>query len=449
MGWPLLAGYASDLAAAAAGLGIVQCFAGAFAAGRFASRPPSPDLPPPALPFPDLPFTDQSRPGQSVSGQSLPPVTVLKPLHGDEPLLEQALASFCAQDYPAFQLVFGVSQPQDPAVAVVARLRKRFPAAAIDLVVCEAQHGCNRKVSNLVNMLGSARHELLVIADSDLHAAPDYLRRVVAALDRPGTGLVTTLSVGLPAAERLPERLAAAQITYGFLPGVLLARALGRQDCLGVTMALRRETLARVGGFAALADQLADDATLGGLVRAQGLAVRLARTLPATTVAESTMLAGFEHELRWARTIRAQAPAGYAASVLQYPIVLAAAACLLSGFAPWTFVVLAAAWATRGLAALAIDRAMRPMVAGSAHARALRAPWLLLPLREAMSAAVMLASYRTRRVTWRGHTLYASRAPIGPALRPGPGTGPASGLVPGATLGQARAAAPSTVGAAE
>ena len=365
---------------------MVQSGAGAFLAWRFARRlPPVPGL--------------------------LPAVTVFKPLHGGEPLLEQALATFCAQDYPVFQLLFGVSHPHDPAVAVVTRLRQRFPAAAIDLVVCDAQHGCNRKVSNLINMAGTARHDVFVMADSDLHVAPDYLRCVVAALAQPGAGLVTTLSIGLPATERLTERLAASQITYGFLPGVLLARALGRQDCLGVTMAIRRDTLARVGGLAALADHLADDAVLGRLVRAQGLSVTLAATLPATTVADATLAAAFEHELRWARTIRAQAPVGYAASVLQYPVVFAVCTVLLAGFAQWALLLLLAAWAARAQSAVLLDRALRQFVRGCAHGRALRAPLLLLPGRELMSATVIAASYRTRRVVWRGHTLYASRAP--------------------------------------
>ena len=386
---------ASFVAAAASGLGMVQAVAGGALVQRFARRP-------------------------AVTLDRYPPVTVLKPLHGDEPLLMDALVTFCRQDYPQVQLVFGVSHPHDPAVAVVEALRRQFPLAKMDLVVCDRQHGSNRKVSNLINMSAAARHDLLVIADSDLHVAPDYLRCVVAALAAPGVGLVTTLSIGLPAKDRLPERLAAAQITYGFLPGVLLARGLGRQDCLGVTMAIRRETLARVGGLAALADHLADDAALGGLVRAQGLTVRLAATLPATTVAEATLTAGFEHELRWARTIRAQAPVGYAASVLQFPILLAGLACVLAGFAPWTELLVLLAWATRAATALRIDRSLRPMVGGCRHGRALRAPVLLLPLREAMATAVMAASYRNRRVVWRGHAMYASRVLIDRRLVAGP-----------------------------
>ena len=386
---------ASFVAAAAAGLGIVQAVAGGQLVRRFARRPAG-------------------------TLERYPPVTVLKPLHGDEPLLMDALMTFCRQDYPHVQLVFGVSHPHDPAVAMVGALRRQFPLVDMDLVVCDRQHGSNRKVSNLINMSAAARHDVLVIADSDLHVAPDYLRCVVAALAAPGVGLVTTLSVGLPATKRLPERLAAAQITYAFLPGVLLARGLGRQDCLGVTMAIRRDTLARVGGLAALADHLADDARLGGLVRAQGLTVGLAATLPATTVAEATLAAGFEHELRWARTIRAQAPVGYAASVLQFPIVLAGVACILAGFAQWAELLVMLAWTTRAATALGMDRSLRPMVGGCQQGRALRAPVLLLPLREAMAAAVMAASYRTRRVVWRGHTMYASRVSVNRRMVAGP-----------------------------
>jgi ceramide glucosyltransferase len=365
---------------------MLQACAGVLAVRRFAARPP-------VLPGPRV------------------PVTVLKPLHGDEPLLEAALTTFFTQDYPAYQLVFGVAHMHDPAIALVSRLRQRFPAADVELVVCDALHGSNRKVSNLINMFGAARHDWLVIADSDVHATPDYLSSVVAELGRPGTGLVTTLSVGLAAAERLPERLAASQITYSFLPGVLMARALGRQDCLGITMALRRETLDRAGGLEALANHLADDSVLGGLVRAQGLSVNLATTLPATTVADRTLGTGFEHELRWARTIRTQAAAGYAASVLQYPIAWACLAVVLSGGAPGMLLVLALAWATRGLAGWQIDRTLRPLIRGSGYVRALRSPFLLFPLREAVSVAVMMASYRTRRVVWRGHTMVASRGP--------------------------------------
>ncbi len=255
-----------------------------------------------------------------------PPITILQPLHGDEPLLEEALASVFAQDYPDFQVVFGVQNPADPALDVVRRLQARFPERDIAVVVDATQHGSNRKVGNLINMLAVARHDVLVIADSDVHVTPDYLDRLVADLPRPGTGLATTIYTGLPANGGLAARLGATQITHALLPGALLARALGRQDCFGASMALTRATLERIGGLQALADHLADDNVLGRLVREQGLAVELAATVPATTVPETTLKALWMHELRWARTIRALEPLGFALSAVQYPLFWSALA---------------------------------------------------------------------------------------------------------------------------
>lgn len=376
----------AGLAGLAAAFGVLQAMAGVAVVRRFASRP------------------------RTLAARRAP-VTVLKPLHGGEPMLRQALASFCAQDYPEFQLVFGVAHASDPALAVVAELRAEFPRADIAVVIDPAQHGCNRKVSNLINMLPAARHDLLVIADSDLHVTPDYLDRVVAELAQPGAGLVTTLCIGWAAAWRLPERLGASQITYTFLPGALMARALGRQDCLGVTMALRRRTLERVGGLRALVNHVADDAALGRLVCAQGLDVRLANTLPATTVSDATLMAGFQHELRWARTIRSLAPAGFAASALQYPIAWGLAAALLSAGAGWSLLLCSGAWAARSAAAGMIDRALLPMARPGGYGQILRArPWIM-PLREAMSVAVMAASYRSRNITWRGHAMQIGAPP--------------------------------------
>src|SRR5271165_6592692 len=196
-------------------------------------------------------------------------------------------------------------------------------------------------------------------------------------------------------------------ITYTFLPGALLSRALGRQDCLGATMALRRETLARIGGLEALADHLADDNVLGRRVRALGLAVALAATVPATTVPEATLPALWRHELRWARTIRALVPGQFAASVLQYPIVWSLLALALSGGALWAWSLFETAWVARALAARAIDRALAPLLPQPPEGLAFRAPLWLLPLRELLSVAVMLASYAGLTVRWRDATLEA------------------------------------------
>ncbi len=330
---------------------------------------------------------------------------MLKPLHGDEPGLEDALATLCRQDYPDFQVVFGVQDPADPAIAVVRRVQTRFPGRRLTLVVDPTTHGANRKVANLINMLPAARHAVLAIADSDLHVAPDWLDRLAAALEPEGTGLVTTLYAGRPATGAWVQRLGAEQITHAFLPGALLARALGRQDCLGATMVLRRATLARIGGFEALVDHLADDNALGRKVQALGLAVALADTVPQTTVPEATPAALWRHELRWARTVRALAPAAFAASALQYPIVWALAAVALSGGAGWSWAGLAGAWTVRAAAGRGIDLALRR------HGGTLAFPlpvWLL-PVRELISLAVLIAAFAGNRVEWRGHHLTADR----------------------------------------
>ncbi|MBE7189579.1 bacteriohopanetetrol glucosamine biosynthesis glycosyltransferase HpnI, partial [Jatrophihabitans endophyticus] len=233
---------------------------------------------------------------------------------------DAALASALDQDYPNFQVVFGVQHPADPALAVVERLRRRFPHRDVALVVDGTPHGTNRKIDNLINMLPAARHDVLVISDSDIHAAPDYLRRVVGALHRPNTGLVTTLYGAWAASPSLARRLAAAQVNHAFLPGVLMSRRLGRQDCLGATMALRRSTLDEIGGLSALSPHIADDSALGRLVRATGRDIAIAETLTLTTASDAGLRDLFQHELRWGRTVRSVEPRGYAASCLQLPL---------------------------------------------------------------------------------------------------------------------------------
>jgi ceramide glucosyltransferase len=379
----------AGIAAALAGIGLGQAIAGAALVTRFAARPLR-------------------------AAVDCPKVTVLKPLHGDEPLLEAALASVCAQDYPHWQVVCGVQDPADPAIAVVRRLQARFPACNLVLVVDPTQHGPNRKIGNLINMLPAAKHDVLVIADSDMHVRPDYLVRLVASLEPQGVGLVTTLYAGLPADRGLPALLGALQITHGFLPGALLARAMGREDCLGATMCLRRDILARIGGLPALVHHLADDNVLGQRVRALGLRVALADTVVATTVPEASLAALFRHELRWARTIRALVPGAFAASILQYRLFWAALAVLASLGAAWAWALFLVAWATGALAALQIDRALRARL----PALAFPCPVWLLPLRDLLSVAVMLASYVGTRVDWRGHTLHSDQRPSPPVARP-------------------------------
>ncbi len=327
-----------------------------------------------------------------------PPVSVLKPLCGVDPLTELALESFFLVNYPDYQLVFGVQSETDPVLDVLARLRARYPDRDVTVVVDATLHGSNRKISNLINMLPEAKHELLVVSDADIHVPVYFLDRVVAALEQPNVGLVTTLYTGLPGAPGLPALLGASQINYTFLPGALLARQLGRQDCLGVTMALSKAVLAEIGGLEAVANNLADDQVLGRLVLARGYELALAQVVPATTVPEADFASLFRHELRWARTIRALVPVPYAASVLQFSLFWAVLTVLFAGGAVWSWGLFLFVLATRYAVSRKIDAELRLPKTGEA--------WLLL-LRDFCSTIIYVASFTGSQVDWRGQVMHA------------------------------------------
>ncbi len=322
----------------------------------------------------------------------LAPVTVLKPLCGAEPGLYDNLASFCRQDHPAYQVVFGVREASDPAIPVVRRLIADLGRDDVQLVVDDRVWGTNYKVSNLRNMMAVARHDVLVVADSDMAVGQDYLRVVTAPLEDAANGLVTCLYVGRPRAG-LWSRLGAAFINWGFLPSALVGQALGVDEgCFGATMALRRATLEAVGGFAAFDDHLADDHALGAAVRRLGQRVVLSPYLVDDDVHEPTLAALYAHELRWQRTIRVVAPAGHAGSILTNPLAFALAGGVLTSFAWPAVAVLCAALAARIVTARTADSAFAAPL-GS---------WLV-PFRDALSLAVFVHSFLGRRVRWRGH----------------------------------------------
>lgn len=322
-----------------------------------------------------------------------PGITVLKPLHGAEPGLKDALESLLAQDYPGpLQVVFGVQDPTDPAQAVVGDLRSAFPDRDIALVVEPTAHGANRKVSNLINMRGRARHEMLVLADSDIVVPPGYLQGLVAALEAPGIGVVTCPYRGRPAVGGW-SRLAAMGLSYQFLPSVAAGVGLGMaRPCMGSTIALRAETLDRIGGFEAFADILADDYAIGAAVRATGLESRVAPVLVAHDCAESSLSEVVRHELRWARTVRAIDPGGFFGSIVTYPTPLAAIAVLLTGGGASALAALAIALICRTLVWREVNRS----------AAASTGPWWWLPLRDGLSFVVYLGAFFVRAVDWRG-----------------------------------------------
>jgi ceramide glucosyltransferase len=320
------------------------------------------------------------------------PVSVLKPLSGNEPLLYENLVTLCRQRHPAFQLVFGVRSPDDPALEVVRRLRADFPACDIALAIGREQHGPNRKVSNLIDMLPRARHPWLVVADSDIAVPPDYLARVTAPLADPGVGAVTCLYRGRALAGFWSD-LGVQFIDDWFAPSVRVAHAAGsRRFGFGATIALRRDTLDAIGGFDALCGRLADDYWLGELVRRQGLATVLSDVVVGTDVTEDSLAALWAHETRWLRTIRSVDRAGFAGIFFTFtwPMLLLGVA--LAPQAPLLALVLAGALA-------------RSVLAGSARA-ALRAP-----LRDTLLLAEWVAALFGSRVRWRGQILSVKDMP--------------------------------------
>jgi ceramide glucosyltransferase len=320
-----------------------------------------------------------------------PAVSVLKPLHGDEPGLYDNLRSFAEQDYPALQIVLGVNDARDGALPAARTLILDLPSCDIALVVDARVNGSNKKVANLENMFEVARHDVIVLADSDMRVDRHYLRAVTAPLHDRQTGVVTCLYKGVPTGGKWSE-LGAMHINSGFLPSALVAESLGLGGgCFGATIALRRETLERIGRFSRLRDELADDHRIGDEVRGVGLAVVLSPYIVEARVSEPSLAELWRHELRWARTVRAMAPAGFAGSVLAHPVAIAALAAAAAGFAltPSIFLVISCVlrWATARIIAGAL---------GVPPAN----PWLL-PVRDALSFAVFVASFFGRTVFWR------------------------------------------------
>ena len=322
-----------------------------------------------------------------------PPVTVLKPVCGLEPELYENLRSFCEQDYPRYQVVFGVADAADPAIPVIERLLRELPERDLQLEVSNRLIGSNRKISNLANAYALAHHDLLVIADSDMRVGPDYLHAVVSQFQDSDVGAATCLYSGTPAGG-LPSILGTVFINEWFLPSVLVA--LGFQDlrfCFGATMAVRRHVLERIGGLPRLAAVLADDYMLGKLVSDAGYKVRLVPYVVRNVVLEPDLRSLFMHELRWARTVRSVQPLGYAFSFITHAI-------------PTTLICLAL-WPSAATALIAALAVVLRLVMHAAARRSLALdgparPWLV-PLRDVLCFAVWGASFLGRDVQWRHH----------------------------------------------
>lgn len=335
-------------------------------------------------------------------------VTVFKPLCGLEPRLRDNLAALCEQSHPDYQLLFGVRDPADPVIAIVEQLRAAYPARDISLIIDPQVHGSNLKVSNLINLFPHARHDWLVIADSDIDAPTDYLTRVTAPLANPKIGIVTCLYRGR-AIQAFWARVGTLFINTWFAPSVRLTSAFGGRDFgFGATIAMRRDALLAIGGFAALNHRLADDYWLGKLTRDLGLRTELSDVVVTTEVTEETLPALWSREVRWMRTIRSLNPLGFAFTWITFTFPLLAVGLLLSP-TPVTFSI-----AGIGILARLILHWQQPSpdVPRPGHV-------LLAPLRDMLLLCEWAAAWMGQTVQWRKHTLsvHDNPAKTGTAVR--------------------------------
>jgi ceramide glucosyltransferase len=327
-----------------------------------------------------------------------PPVTVLKPLCGAEPGLHEHLRSFCRQNYLEFQLVFGVRDALDPACAVVKRLAAEFPSIPIELVINPQLHGNNLKISNLINMLPYARHDILVMADSDAFVGADYLGTVTAPLLDHEVGLVTCIYRGTPT-QGIWSRLGAMYINEWYVPSVLLAWLFGHEGYVsGQTVCLRRDTLHAIGGLRELADHLADDHRLGELVRGLGLRIVLSPYVVDGEHHEPNFNSLTRHELRWMRTIRVLRPRSFRLIFLTFSLPLAVFGIVAAAAESSLSMT---AWVLFGITVLA--RLVLHFVHRLRDDRAPVSDLWLLPARDLLICWVWCRSFFTSHVTWRGN----------------------------------------------
>ena len=324
-----------------------------------------------------------------------PPGSILKPLRGTDLEMYESFRSHCLQDYPEYEIIFGVSDPNDAAAALVQKLIAEFPSRNIRLLVCPEILGTNVKVSNLLQMARAASYDHLIVNDSDIRVPADYLRRVLAPFADSKVGMVTCLYRGV-AAQTLGSKLESIGTSTDFCPAVLAARQLqGVRFGLGSTMAFSRKALDAIGGFEPLLDYLADDYELGARIAHVGFEVRVSEVVVDHFLPNYTMREFLDHQLRWARTIRDSRRWGYAGLIITFPLVWAILAVLLSAGEGWSWVLLAITVSMRAAVAWVGEKTILQ------DAQLQRDFWLI-PLRDVLALLIWLASFSGHKILWRG-----------------------------------------------
>lgn len=325
-----------------------------------------------------------------------PPVSLLKSLKGLDPHMYDAFRSHCLQEYGEYELLFGVSDPSDPALELVAKLQREFPRRGVRIVACPRILGLNGKVSTLTQMLPQVRYEHILINDSDIVAGPDYLRRVMSEFAGEKVGMVTTLYRGL-AGQTLPSKLEALGLSSDFMGGVLVAREMegGVRFALGATIATTKTVLREIGGLEALVDHLGDDYELGARTAAAGYKVQLADAVVETALPDYTWREFWAHQMRWARNVKDRRRAQYFGLVVTFGLAWGILAVLAAPLEWWTWAALGVIAVARVAAAAVIGRGVL------ADPGVLRDLWLL-PLRDFVALAVWLASFSGNEIEWRG-----------------------------------------------
>jgi len=329
-------------------------------------------------------------------------ITVFKPVKGLDRETRECLESFLAQDYQSYQVLFGVADAGDPVLPLLEELRQFAPPGRVEVILCPETLGHNPKVSILRQLEPQARHDLLVVADGDVKVGPDFLARMAAALRDPGVGLVSC-PYRAGRADTLGSCFEALTISADFIPSVAVAHYVeGIRFALGAAMAFTRPALERIGGFAALADYLADDYQLGWHIHQAGFAVRLLPYVVETVNPRLSFREYLAHQLRWTRTYRVCRPWGYFAYGITHALVFSLTLGLFSGGAPWALGLVAATLALRfGVAWFCESLCLKGKLALPA--------FFLLPLKDFLSFGLWLLSFLGNKVVWQGQHFRLTR----------------------------------------